>query len=317
MAETAKIYVLAGVTAVGKTATALAWAERGGAEILSCDSLLFYRGMDLGTAKPTQDERTRIPHHGLDLVSVNQPYDVGAYLAYAERVVREISERGKRVLVVGGSGFYLQTFFSPVIDEVTVSAELREQVRTWEEEEGADGLLERLRKLNPGGLGDLAVGNPRRVVRALERCMASGKDLLALQMSFRQKDFPFREHRKVAWMLDRKSEDLEERVRRRTSAMLANGLLDEVQLLREAGLEKNPSASRAVGYRETLLFLNGELSKEEWEEGIVTATMRLARKQRKWFRSRLPTDRVILLSADESLEGLPAPWQAEACGERA
>ena len=128
MAEEADIYVLAGVTAVGKTAIALAWAERGGAEILSCDSLLFYRGMDMGTAKPTREEQARVPHHGIDLVSVNQIYDVGAYLAYADRVARETKERGKRLLVVGGSGFYLQAFFSPVIDEVQVSPELRAQV---------------------------------------------------------------------------------------------------------------------------------------------------------------------------------------------
>ncbi len=317
MAEAAEIYVLAGVTAAGKTATALAWAERGEAEILSCDSLLFYRGMDVGTAKPTPEERARVPHHGLDLVSVNQPYDVGAYLTYAERVVRETRERGKRILVVGGSGFYLQAFFAPVIDGVGVSSALREQVRAWEEAEGLEGLLERLRELNPAGLGDLDVDNPRRVTRALERCVASGRGLLALQKSFRDEDFLFREHRKVTWMLDRESGDLEERVRRRTAAMLANGLLEEVEALREAGLEENPSASRAVGYRETLLFLDGELTRDEWGDKIIAATMRLARKQRKWFCSRLPTDRSILLSAGEPLEDSPAPWEIEVSGERA
>ena len=317
MAETREIYVLAGVTAAGKTATALAWAERGGAEILSCDSLLFYRGMNLGTAKPTEEERARVPHHGLDLVSVNQPYDVGTYLAYAERVVRETGKRGKRVLVVGGSGFYLQAFFAPVIDEVVVSPALREQVGAWEEAEGLGGLLKRLRKMSPKGLGDLDLNNPRRVARALERCVASGKELLALQESFRKEDFPFREHRKITWVLDREPRDLEERVRRRAAAMLANGLLDEVKTLREAGLEENPSACRAVGYRETLLFLDGGISRKEWEEKIVAATMRLARKQRKWFRSRLPTDRSILLSAGETLEDSPAPWEIEVSGERA
>ncbi len=317
MAKAKEIYVLAGVTAAGKTATALAWAERGGAEILSCDSLLFYRGMDLGTAKPTPEERARVPHHGLDLVPVNQPYDIGTYLDYAERVVRETGERGKRVLVVGGSGFYLQSFFAPVIDEVEVSPALREQVRDWEEAEGLAGLLERLRELNPAGLGDLDLDNPRRVSRALERCVASGKGLLDLQECFRDEDFPFRKHRKVTWMLDREPGDLEERVRRRTAAMLANGLLEEVETLREAGLEENPSACRSVGYRETLLFLDGAISRKEWEEKIVVATMRLARKQRKWFRSRLPKDRAILLSSGETIEDAPAPWEIEASGERA
>lgn len=317
MGKEAEIFVLAGVTAVGKTATALAWAERGEAEILSCDSLLFYRGMDVGSAKPTLEERSRIPHHGIDLVPVNQPYDVSAYLSYAERVVREISERGKRILVVGGSGFYLQAFFAPVIDDVKVSDNLREQVREWSETEGPQGLLKRLHELNPEGLGDLDAENPIRVSRALERCMASGKTLLALQKNFGEMSFPFRDHRKVTWVLDRDPEDLAERIRLRASSMLANGLYEEVKALREAGLEENPSAARAVGYRETLLFLDGELSREEWEEAIVAATMRLARKQRKWFESRLTTDHVIILQAGVKADDSPAPWEMGALGERA
>lgn len=317
MPKDGEIYVLAGVTASGKTEASLAWAERGGVEILSCDSLLFYRGMDLGTAKPTAEERSRVPHHGIDLVPVNEPYDVAAYLHYAASAVSEATSRGNRVLVVGGSGFYLQSFFAPVIDEVEVSARLREQISDWESTEGLEGLLKRLHELNPEGLGDLDLANPRRVSRALERCLASGRNLLSLQETFRDQDFPFRNYRKITWTLDRDDGDLEERVRRRTSSMLANGLLEEVEALRGAGLEKNPSAARAVGYRETLLFLDGQLSKREWEESIVTATMRLARRQRKWFRSRLPVDRELLLPAGQNAGDTTAPWEVAQNGERA
>ena len=309
MSEEAVIYVLAGVTAAGKTETSLAWAERGGVEILSCDSLLFYRGMDIGTAKPTAEERSRAPHHGIDLVPVSQTFDVGSYLAYAERVVREVTERGNRILVVGGSGFYLQSFFAPVIDEVGIDPDLRTRVREWEDAEGSDGLLKRLHELNPEGLGDLDADNPRRVIRALERCLASGQSLLSLQLDFRNKDFPFRDFSKVTWVLDRDDADLENRVRSRTSSMLANGLLEEVKALRDEGLEENPSAARAVGYRETLLHLDGKYSRTEWQEAVFVATMRLARKQRKWFRSRLPTDRTILLSAGQTTVNSAAPWE--------
>jgi tRNA dimethylallyltransferase len=315
--EETDIFVLAGVTAAGKTSAALAWAERGDAEILSCDSLLFYHGMDIGSAKPSREERARVPHHGIDLVPVDEPYDVGAYLAYADKVVRDVKERGKRVLVVGGSGFYLQAFFAPVVDDVKVEQYLRDQVREWNETEGMEGLLRRLHELNPEGLAGVDVDNPIRVNRALERCLASGKTLLALQQSFAAMSFPFRDHRKVTWVLDREPEDLEERIRFRTASMLANGLDQEVKALRERGLENNPSASRAVGYRETLLFLDGELSRDEWKEAIVAATLRLARKQRKWFGSRLTADRAILLSKDMVAEGFSAPWEPETLTERA
>ena len=309
MAEKADIYVLAGVTAVGKTAAALAWAKRCGAEILSCDSLLFYRGMDIGTAKPTPEEQAKVPHHGIDLHSADQIYDVGAYLAYAERVVRESKERGNRLLVVGGSGFYLQAFYSPVVDEVQVSPELRAQVMALEEAEGVPGLLRQLRKLNPDGLDGLDEHNPRRVSRALERCLASGKNLHDLKTNFQEGVHPFSSHRKHTWVLDRDSDDLEARIRQRVSSMLQGGLLDEVRALRKIGLEDNPSAARAVGYRETLLYLDGELGRDEWEESIALSTMRLARKQRKWFRSRLPVDRTISLSVQETGVNLPAPWE--------
>ena len=310
MSDEADIYVLAGVTAAGKTEASLAWAERGGVEILSCDSLLFYRGMDIGTAKPTPEELSRAPHHGIDLVPVSQTFDVGSYLAYAKRVVHEIIERGNRVLVVGGSGFYLQSFFASVIDEVEVPPDLRSQVMDWEEREGLKGLVGRLRELNPNGLGELDTENPRRVTRALERCLASGKDLLTLQQNFQTKDFPFRDFSKITWVLDRDDADLEERVRARTSSMWANGLLEEVEALREKGLGSNPSAARSVGYREALLHLDGKYTSAECQEAVFLATMRLARKQRKWFRSRLPADRTVLLPKTAITSKLEAPWEA-------
>jgi tRNA dimethylallyltransferase len=138
-----------------------------------------------------------------------------------------------------------------------------------------------------------------------------------MRETFRDQDFPFRNYRKVTWILDRDDGDLEDRVRRRTSSMLANGLSEEVEALLEAGLEKNPSAARAVGYRETLLFLDGQLTKQEWEESIVAATMRLARRQRKWFRSRLPVDRELLLSVGQNASDTTAPWEVAENGERA
>src|SRR5688572_27655969 len=123
------LHVLTGPTAVGKTEWALRWAERHGAEIVSCDSLLFYRGMDIGTAKPTPAERARVPHHVIDVCEVTDQMNVTHYVSLARRAAEEILERGMRVLVTGGSGFYLKSFFCPVADEVDVPEALREEVR--------------------------------------------------------------------------------------------------------------------------------------------------------------------------------------------
>src|SRR5258706_990799 len=165
------LHVLTGPTAVGKTEWALRWAEKNGAEIVSCDSLLFYRGMDLGTAKPTAAERARVPHHLIDICEVTAPMNVTDYVTRARQAVEQISGRGRAVLVTGGSGVYLKSFFAPAADEVVVSETLRATVRALPLAAG----VERLRELNPAGLGGLDVANPRRVTRALERCLASGK----------------------------------------------------------------------------------------------------------------------------------------------
>ena len=162
-----KLHVLTGCTAVGKTEWALRWAEARGAEIVSCDSLLFYRGLDIGTAKPTAAERTRVPHHLVDICEVGERMDITHYVAKARAAVEEIQARGRPVLVVGGSGFYLKSFFSPVADEVAVPAPLREEVAQL----SLEAALDRLRALNPAGLGALDTANPRRVSRALERCL--------------------------------------------------------------------------------------------------------------------------------------------------
>ncbi|MEY3609437.1 MAG: hypothetical protein RLZZ447_2225, partial [Verrucomicrobiota bacterium] len=171
------LHLLTGPTAVGKTEWALRWAEVHGAEILSCDSLLFYRGMDLGTAKPTPAERARVPHHLIDVCAPDAPMDVARYVDLARAVVADVAARGRPILVCGGSGFYLRAFLGPVVDAVEVPAAVRTEVAAL----AAAGARARLRALNPEGLGGLDEANPRRVTRALERCLASGKTLLALQ----------------------------------------------------------------------------------------------------------------------------------------
>jgi len=282
------LHVLTGCTATGKSEWALRRAEELGAEIVSCDSLLFYRGMDIGTAKPTRTERDRVPHHLIDICEPTEPMNVSRYVALAARIAGEIAARGREVLVVGGSGFYLKAFFSPVADDVAVPAGIRSRVAALLDTEGLAALSAELRRLNPGGLGSLDANNPRRVARALERCLASGRNLRELEEDFKRRPRPFDGWFVDLVRLDRPPEEINRRIEARVGAMLRAGLVDEVRALRGAGFEKNPSAASAIGYREVLAVFDGKLRAEALEAEIVKDTRALVKKQRTWFRTQLP-----------------------------
>ena len=288
------IHILTGPTAVGKTELALRWAEKHGAEIVSCDSLLFYRGMDIGTAKPAKAEQVRVPHHLVDILDVAERMDVAQFVMLARAAVESIAARGCAVLVVGGSGLYLKTFFAPVADGVEVPAEVRSRV---EKLSPAEAVAE-LQRLNPHGLEKLDAANPRRVARALERCLASGKTVRELAEAFAQQRAPFDGWRSVLTRVDRPAGELAARIEARVAAMLRAGLVDEVRRLRAAGLEKNPSAVRAIGYREVLAMLDGRLGETALADEIAKNTRALVKKQRTWFRTQLPAHRVV--GADEN-----------------
>lgn len=293
------IYVLTGPTAVGKTALALRWAEQFDAEIVSADSLLFYRGMDIGTAKPSRQELARVPHHLIDSVPVTDMLNVRRYVSMALEAVRGIQNRGKRVLVTGGSGFYLKAFFAPVADDLVSNTAVRAEVDRIIETAGIEGLRERLAALNPDGLGKLDVHNPVRVARALERCLTAGKPLLELERIFAQTESPFAAWPKQCVLLDSARGALWERIQQRTHAMLAAGLVEEVRALKSAGLMENPSAARAIGYRETLDWLESSAPLSELEESINISTRQLVAKQRKWFRNQLKPDRIVSVDDGE------------------
>ncbi len=287
------LHVLTGCTAVGKTELALRWAEANGAEIVSCDSLLFYRGADIGTAKPTKDELARVPHHLVDICGLTERMDVTLYVARARTAVDDILRRGRRVLVTGGSGFYLKSFFAPVADEVAVPAGLREELRVKLERTGLAALVAELQRLNPAGLGALDVQNPRRVLRALERCRASGRTLAALQADFNALPKPFADCEVKLSQLVREPEDLDQRIAQRVDAMLAAGLVAEVRGLLAQGLKQNPSVAGAIGYRETIDVIERRLPEKGLAAAIAQNTRGLVRKQRTWFKTQLPEHRQL------------------------
>jgi len=287
------LHVLTGCTAVGKTELALRWAEANGAEIVSCDSLLFYRGADIGTAKPTKAELARVPHHLIDICGLTERMDVTHYVAKARPVIEGILQRGRQVLVTGGSGFYLKAFFAPVADEVAVPDELRTELRAKLEQAGLAVLVAELGSLNPAGLGALDVQNPRRVLRALERCRASGRTLAALQADFDAQPAPFADCTVKLCELVREPAELDQRIAQRVAAMLAAGLVAEVRGLLAQGLKDNPSAAGAIGYRETVDFIEGRLPEPELAAAITKNTRALVKKQRTWFKTQLPEHRQV------------------------
>ena len=284
---TQTLHIITGPTAVGKTEYALSYAQKHDAEIVSCDASLVYRGMNIGTAKPSPEELARVPHHLIDVNEVDEPYDIVAYVRDAQAAVKDIFARGKSVVVTGGSGFYLKSFFAPVIDIVVVSDAIRAQVADLYESKGLEGLVADLGQRSPEGFGNLDRLNPRRVLRALERCIASGKSLPALQAEFAARPEPYAEFQKRYVLLERDAENLRQRVTRRVEMMLQAGLIEEVECLRELGIESNSSAATAIGYRETLSYLKGDIQLKALAPAIIQNTNHLVKKQRTWFRTQI------------------------------
>ena len=291
---TKRLHIITGPTAVGKTEYALSYAEAHNAELLSCDASLFYRGMDIGTAKPTPAEQARVRHHLIDICAVDEPFDIVAFNAAAHAAIEAIFARGKSVVITGGSGFYLKSFLAPVIDTVVVPDMLRKEIAELYASEGLHGLLSELSEASPDGFGKLDTKNPRRVLRALERCKASGKSLPHLQAEFAARPEPYADFDKRLILLSRNPEQLKERVALRAGLMLDAGLIEEVATLRDAGIECNPSAAAAIGYRETLAYLRAELKHEDLLPAIIQNTMQLVKKQRTWFRTQIrePDERI-------------------------
>jgi tRNA dimethylallyltransferase len=286
MTASPAIHVLTGPTAVGKTEAALGWAERQDAEILSCDSVCVYRGMDVGSAKPTAAQQARARHHGLDLVAPTERFSVAQFVAMARAAIADAHARGKRILVTGGSGFYLAAFFGPVSDDLPIGDAVIDAVRALQAR-GAEAVLGELRALEGGPLPDwLDTRNPIRVTKALERRLASGRPLAQLREEFLLRRGPFADHLVTCDLLERPDAELRHRIATRTGEMLRDGLIEEAESLLALDLDPELPSARAVGYRATMDWLQAgrKVALEGLAERINLDTWALVRKQRKWFR---------------------------------
>ncbi len=275
------VVVLCGPTAVGKTALACRVAELFPAEVVSADSRQVYRGMDIGTAKPTADEQRRIPHHLIDVVDPDSNFTAADFVAHGQRLIGQIHDRGALPLVVGGTGLYIRALTAGLIDAPPADEPLRQRLYQDEAEQGEGTLYRRLQQIDPLQAATIHPRNLVRVIRALEVFESSGQPLSTWQ---NQHGFAEEPYRLLKIYLDLPRTELDERINQRVEAMFADGLIDEVAALLAAGFNPQHKALKTIGYREVLQYLAGELDRAGAIARIQTETRRYARRQMTWFR---------------------------------
>jgi len=257
------------------------WAKQTDAEIVSADSMQVYRGMDIGTAKPTANERQAVPHHLIDVSEVGDPFDVRQFVEHAARVIEDIHSRRKMVLVVGGTGLYVRALRQGLFEGPPRDEKMRAKLELMT----ADTLFEELQRVDPQTARKIDRQNPRRLVRALEVFYLTGKPISEMQTQWGDKKAPQRvDDDSVFICLDRERSDLHKRIEKRIDEQIAAGWVDEVRRLLERGLDKNATAMQAAGYRELVAHLRGELKLAAAVTLIKARTRQLARRQLTWFR---------------------------------
>ena len=271
------VVAVVGPTATGKTALAVALARRLGGEVVNADSMQLYRGMDIGTAKPTVEERGGVPHHLLDLWHVREPASVAEYARAARKRIDELRARRTVPLLVGGSGLYVRAVLDD-LDFPGTDPALRARLEAELAEAGSEALHARLAAVDPAAAAAVLPSNGRRIVRALEVVELTGGPFRA-RLPEPRPHYPA-----VLVGLDRETADLDERVALRVDRRWAAGFVDEVAALAGEGLREGPNASRALGYAQVLDQLAGVLDAGEARERTVRLTRRFVRRQRSWFR---------------------------------
>ena len=240
-----KVTVITGCTCSGKTAAAIEFALKNNAEIVSCDSVQVYRHMDIGSAKASKAELSRVRHHLIDVADVSEIFDVSKYVSCARAALDDIVSRGKNVVVAGGSGFYLMAWFAAVVDNLPIDDSIRAESGKIESEGGAEGLAEALLRIDPDAPKFVDMRNPRRTKNALERCMASGKSVAELLDDFSKLPCPMGDLERDLIILEPDSQTLNESILSRSRAMVRGGLIDETRALIDMGMLENPAARSA------------------------------------------------------------------------
>lgn len=295
-------WFLTGATAVGKTAVGVALAKRLGAEIISLDSMSIYRGMDIGTAKPSAADRAAVPHHLLDIVDPTDDYSVSQYVEAARVTAADIRARSREVLFVGGTPLYLKSLLRGLFDGPPADWRLRQEIEQELAHSGEEALYKRLAQIDPVAASHIHPHDTRRLIRALEVYRATGEPISHQQMQF-EDGRPADQCR--VFVLRRRREELHQRIVGRVEAMIDVGLVDEVKQLTGEGRELSRTARQAVGYREAIEFLAGEHDREQMVGRIKARTRRFAKRQGTWFRS-LSECRLVDIAGDVDADALAA-----------
>ena len=273
------LIVIVGPTAAGKTAVSIALAERLEGEVVSADSRYLYRGMDIGTAKPTAEEMRGIPHHLIDVADPEETWSLAVYQRQAYQVIDAIHSRGKLPILVGGTGQYVRAIIEGWrIPPQAPDPGLREALNRWAEEIGAEAFHARLRRLDADAADLIDYRNVRRVVRAMEVIFHTGERFSDLR---RKQECPYMP---ILLGISREREELYQRIDRRIDLMLADGLVAEVAGLLAAGYAPDLPTMSAIGYGEIIQYLQGEISLEEAVALIKRNTRVFVRRQANWFK---------------------------------
>ncbi len=298
------LIALIGPTAVGKTELSLQLAERFNGEIISSDSRLFYRGMDIGTAKPSKAEMARVPHHLIDVSEPDQTWSLGQFQKAAAEIIEDIVARGKLPFLVGGTGQYYRAVTEGWLPpEVKADARLRSVLEKENEEKGAEWLHQRLATLDPEAAVKIDYRNVRRTIRALEVILTTGQKFSSQRQQHGEPIYNL-----LTIGLRRERPELYARVDLRIEQMFAEGLLNEVQGLLDKGYSPELPSMSALGYRECVAVLNGSMSQDEAITQMKRVTRVFVRRQANWFKDADPGitwfeagDADILIQAENSV----------------
>ena len=276
------LWVLTGPTACDKTEIGFTVAQKIRGEIISADSMLFYRGMDIGTAKPSLDMRELVPHHFIDIIDPWESYSVGKYVDDVETLINDTDSKEKKFLFVGGSPLYIKGLVDGIFNGPEADWNIRRELEELAEKKGSQHVHDILQKIDPVKAGELHPNNLRRIIRAIEVYRITGKPVSVLQEQYKQarKSYRFK-----IMCITRAREDIYRRINERVDTMFGKGLVNEVQSLLDNPEGLSKQARQALGYKEIIQYLDGELTLDEVKDMVKLSTRRFAKRQMTWFRS--------------------------------
>ena len=291
-----KVIVICGPTASGKTALSIELAKQIHGEIVSCDSMQIYKDMNIGTAKPTIQEMQGIKHYLIGYVSPEKRYSVADYKRDAKNAIKEIIEKDKMPIIVGGTGLYLDSLIYEIeYQEIELDEEYRKNLEKEVEEQGLDRLYERAKQIDAKAVEKISPNDKKRILRILEIYHATGKTKTEQEIESRKKEVEY-DYKVYALNWDR--EKLYDRINKRVDIMIEQGLIEEVKQILDK-YDTFPTAMQGLGYKEVVDYLKGNLTKEEMIEKIKMETRRYAKRQLTWFRKNKQT---IWLNAEDKIQ---------------